>query len=474
MVRNEDAKAGRESANLIAVTKEVWRMDLRERVDGSREELLGELNEFLRMPSISAREDENGDFRNCARWVAGKLEDAGAEASIMETEGYPVVYAEVGSGESTLLSYGHYDVQPPEPLDLWESDPFEPTIRGGNLFARGVADDKGDVLARIQALRLYTEEHGPLPFKLKFLIEGEEEIGSPNLAPFVRSNADLLSADACLWEGSMKDEAGRPMIFCGTKGMAYVELRARGASHDLHSMYGGIAPNPVWRLIQALRTIKDENGEITLDGLHALAEEPSEKDLEAIGRILFDHHALRESWGVESLDRELTGQDALREMLLRPTANIAGIQSGYTGPGSKTIVPSEAFVKMDFRLVAGQSPGPVVELIRAHLRERGFEDIEVVNLHGVEPAKTPVDSPVVDIAIQTWQDLGEYEAIVYPTIGGSGPTSLLVTDLGIPTIMTGSVANTGSRLHSPNEWVRLDDYFEAINYFARFFERYAL
>ncbi len=467
------AKGWRESANLIAVTKEVWRMDLDERVDGSREKLLGELNEFLRMPSISAREDETGGFRDCARWVAGKLEEAGAKASIMETEGHPVVYAEVGSGESTLLSYGHYDVQPPEPLELWESDPFEPTIREGGLYARGVADDKGDVLARIQALRLYIEEHGPLPFKLKFLIEGEEEIGSPNLAPFVRSNADLLSADACLWEGSMKDEAGRPMIFCGTKGMAYVELRARGASHDLHSMYGGIAPNPVWRLVQALRTIKDENGEITLDGLDALAEEPSEKDLDAIERIVFDDDALRASWDVEALDRGLGGQDALREMLLRPTANIAGIQAGYTGPGTKTIVPSEAFVKMDFRLVAGQSPGPVLELIRSHLRKRGFDDIEVVDLHGVEPARTPVDSPIVNTALQTWQDLGEDETIVYPTIGGSGPTSLMVAELGIPTIMTGSVANTGSRLHSPNECIRLDDYFEAISYFARFFERFA-
>ena len=447
-------------------------MDLRERVDGSRDELLGELSEFLKMPSISARADGNDNFRNCARWVAGKLEEAGAEASIMETDGHPVVYAEIGEGPKTLLSYGHYDVQPPEPLNLWESDPFEPTVRDGSLYARGVADDKGDVLARIQALRLYIEEHGSLPFKLKFFIEGEEEIGSPNLAPFVRSNAELLSADACLWEGSLKDEAGRPMIFCGTKGMAYVELRTRGASYDLHSMYGGIAPNPAWRLVQALRTIKDENGEITLDGLDDLAEEPSEKDLEAISRIPFDDAALRESWGVEALDRGLTGQDALREMLLRPTANIAGIQSGYTGPGSKTIVPSEAFVKMDFRLVSGQSPGPVLELIRSHLKERGFDDIEVVDLHGVEPAKTPVDSPVVRKAIETWKDMGS-EAIVYPTIGGSGPTSLIATDLGIPTIMTGNVANAGSRIHSPNESIQLEDYFDAIGYFARFFERFA-
>ena len=446
-------------------------MDLAARVESKRDDLLDELDEFLRMPSISAREGEG--FRECAEWVANKLREAGAEASIMETDGHPVVYAEAGEGERTLLSYGHYDVQPPEPLELWESEPFEPTIRDGSLYARGVADDKGDVLARIQALRLFGEEHGPLPFKLKFLIEGEEEVGSPNFAPFVRANAELLSADACLWEAAWKDEAGRPVIFCGTKGMAYVELHARGPSHDLHSMYGGIAPNPAWRLVQALRTIKDERGNITIDGLDELAEEPSEKDLEAISRIPFDAGALKESWGVEAFDRDLSDEDALFEMLLRPTANIAGIISGYTGPGSKTIVPSEAFVKMDLRLVAGQSPGPVVELLRSHLRRRGFDDIEVVEMHGVEVAKTPIDSPVVQTAVETWQVLGHEDPVVYPTVGGSGPTSLIATELGIPTIMTGAVANVGSRFHSPNEWVRLDDYFESIRYFAGFFERFA-
>jgi acetylornithine deacetylase/succinyl-diaminopimelate desuccinylase-like protein len=435
--------------------------------------LLEELEEFLRMPSISARAENPEGFRECAGWVRSKLREAGAEARLMETDGHPVVYAQIGEGERTLLSYGHYDVQPPEPLELWESDPFEPTLRDGHLYARGVADDKGDVLARIQALRIYQEEHGPLPFRLKFFIEGEEEIGSPNLAPFVRHNRELLSADACLWEGSMKDEAGRPMIFCGTKGMAYVELRVRGASHDLHSMYGGIAPNPAWRLIQALRTIKDENGQITLDGFDELIEPPSEKDLEAIGEIPFDDAELRRSWDVEALDRNLTGRDALREMLLRPTANIAGFYSGYTGPGSKTIVPSEAFVKMDFRLVSGQSPGPVLELIRSHLRRRGFDDVEVVDLHGVEAAKTPIDSPVVQTALRTWHDLGHDDAVVYPTIGGSGPTSLVATELGIPTVMTGSVANSASRIHAPNESARVSDYLETVGYFARFFERFA-
>src|SRR5919199_508206 len=448
-------------------------MDLRERVDSQRDDLLGELEGFLRMPSISAREDESQGFHECAEWVAGELEGAGAEARIMETEAHPVVYAEVGEGPGSLLPYGHYDVQPPEPLELWESEPFEPTVRDGSLYARGVADDKGDVLSRIQALRLYQQEQGELPFKLKFLIEGEEEIGSPSLAPFVRANAELLSANACLWEGGLKDESGRPQIFCGTKGMAYVELRAKGASHDLHSMYGGIAPNPAWRLVHALRTIKDENGEITLDGLDELATEPSEKDLEAIDSIPFDETALKVSWGVDELDRGLTGKDALREMLLKPTANIAGIQSGYTEAGSKTIVPSEAFVKMDFRLVTGQRPGAVLELLREHLKRRGFEDIEVLDLNGLEAAKTPVDSPVVRTAVETWREMRREEPVVYPTIGGSGPTSLVATELGIPTVMTGAVVNPESRIHAPNESARLDDYFESIAYFVRFFGKFA-
>ncbi len=448
-------------------------MGMSERIEGSKNHLLEELKEFLRMPSVSARTGDEVNFRGYAEWVRAKFEEAGAEARIMETDGHPVVYAETGNGDRTLLSYGHYDVQPPEPLELWESEPFEPTVRDGTIFARGVADDKGDVMARIQALRLYQGEFGPLPFKLKFLIEGEEEVGSPNLAAFARGNRELLTADACLWEGSMKDEAGRPMIFCGTKGMLYVELRAKGASYDLHSMYGGIAPNPVWRLVQALRTIKDERGEITLDGLDELTEPPSKEDLGAISQIPFDEAALKASWGVDNFDRGLAGQEALKEYLLRPTANIAGIQSGYTGPGSKTIVPAEAFVKMDFRLVSGQSPGPVLELLREHLYRRGFSDIEVVDLHGVEAAKTPVDSPLVRAAVETWREIGNEEAVVYPTIGGSGPTSLMTAELGIPTIMTGAMINPESRIHAPNESIRLDDYFESIAYFAHFFRRFA-
>ncbi|TCJ20304.1 M20/M25/M40 family metallo-hydrolase [Rubrobacter taiwanensis] len=444
--------------------------ELKDKIERSREDLLEELKEFLRIPSVSAQ--GGARFRECAEWVARKLREAGAEARLMETAGHPVVYAEIGQGERTLLSYGHYDVQPPEPLELWESDPFEPEVRDSKLFARGVADDKGDVLARIQALRLYREVFGEPPFRLKFLIEGEEEVGSPSLGKFVRENADLLRADACLWEGSMQDESGRPLIFCGTKGMLYVELRAKGASHDLHSMYGGIAPNPAWRLVQALRTIKDETGEITLDGLHELADPPTELDLRAIEEIPFDEEALRASWNVEAFDRGLTGDALLRELLLRPTANIAGMHSGYTGPGSKTIVPSEAFVKMDFRLVSGQSPRRVMQLLREHLDRRGFEDVEIVDLGGLEPAKTPVDSPVVRLAVESWREIGRDDAVVYPTVGGSGPTSFIATDLGIPTVMTGSVAWAGSRIHSPNESTRLEDYFETVEYFATLFRKF--
>lgn len=454
------------------ITGETMPEDIQEKVKDYRDALLEELSEFLRMPSVSAQDSPGEEFRGCAEWVAERLRDAGAEATVMQTSGNPVVYAEAGRGDETLLSYGHYDVQPPDPLELWESEPFEPTVRDGSMFARGIADDKGDVMARIQALRLYREAHGEPPFKLKFIIEGEEEVGSPNLAPFVREHRELLSADACLWEGAMVDEAGRPGIFCGTKGMAYVELRAKGASHDLHSMYGGLAPNPAWRLVQALRTIKSEDGEITLDGLDKLAEEPAESELKAISAIPFDDAALRASWNVAGFDRDLRGEAALREYLLRPTANIAGMHSGYTGPGSKTIVPSEAFVKMDFRLVSGQSPDAVVELIREHLDRRGFSDVEVVDLHGVETAKTPVDSRVVHQAVAAWKDVGAPDPVVYPTIGGSGPTALFTGELGVPTIMTGCVVNPASRIHSPNESARVEDYLEAVRYFAAFFERF--
>ncbi|MBX6765138.1 MAG: M20/M25/M40 family metallo-hydrolase [Rubrobacteraceae bacterium] len=215
--------------------------DLNRLLDDARDGFLEELVEFLRIPSISAQGGER--FRECAGWVRRKLEDLGAEAEIFETGGHPVVYAELGEGERTLLSYGHYDVQPPEPLELWESDPFDPVVRDGVLYARGVADDKGDVLSRIQAIRLYRRLYGELPFRVKFLVEGEEEVGSPNLGGFVRSNAQRLSADACLWEGGAKDEGGRPVVCCGTKGLAYVELRTRGASHDLHSMYLSVINN---------------------------------------------------------------------------------------------------------------------------------------------------------------------------------------------------------------------------------------
>lgn len=440
------------------------------KVSGSKEILLQELVQFLRIPSVSAQGGPG--LKQGAEWVVDKLREAGAEARLLETAGHPAVYAEAGEGERTLLSYGHYDVQPPEPLELWESQPFEPSIRDGRVYARGVADDKGDVLARIQALKLYQETYGPLPFKLKFLIEGEEEIGSLSLGGFVRQNRELLAADACIMEGSMKDEAGRPMIFCGSKGMLYVELRVTGAAHDLHSMYGGVAPNPAWRLVQALSTIKDSEGNITLSGLEELATPPSELDLQTIRRIPFDEALVKRDWGIEAFDRGLTGEALLQEMILRPTANIAGIKAGYTGPGSKTIVPCEAFVKMDFRLVMGQSPDKVKALLRKHLDEHDFEDIEIVDLGGLEPSKTPVDAPVVQLAIEVWEDLGHNDVVIYPTIGGSGPTSLISEDLGIPAVMTAGMISPGSGLHAPNENVYIQDYLDAITYFGQFYRRF--
>jgi acetylornithine deacetylase/succinyl-diaminopimelate desuccinylase-like protein len=200
---------------------------------------------------------------------------------------------------------------------------------------------------------------------------------------------------------------------------------------------------------------------------------PSQEDLAAIEEIPFDESALKAGWGVEHFDRNLTGEEALRELLLEPTANIAGMQSGYAGPGAKTIVPAEASVKMDLRLVAGQNPGEVLDLLRLHLQNHDFPDVEVVDLHGVEAAKTPLDSPIVQTAAESWRALGHDEVVVYPTIGGSGPTSLIATEMGIPTVITGAVTNAGSRIHAPNESARLEDYYESIAYFAELFRRFA-
>ncbi len=430
-----------------------------------------ELQAFCAQPAITA---QRIGLAESVALVQRHLLDLGAQVEIVPVpDGAPVILAELGTGPRTLLLYNHYDVQPPEPLDEWASPPFTPTIRGGKLYARGVADDRGDLLARIQAIRVHQATLGPLSLRLRWLIEGEEEVSSPHLAAVVHAHAARLEADYCAWENGTRNEADQPIICCGQKGLLYVELRARGARRDAHSRDGGIVPNPAWRLVQALATIQDRDERITLDGLDTLVVPPGAADLAAAAALPFDAAALAAEYGLTRWQGDRQGREVLAARLFAPTANIAGFTSGYGGPGSKTIVPGTALVKMDFRLVPDQTPEAMRHLLRAHLDRRGFTDVEIVVLGGHRPGKTPVDHPFVQQARAVWETLVPGGAVVEPLSSGSGPFALVAQELGIPTARICGPGYAGSALHAPNEHIRLADYHTSLRYWGRLLDHLA-
>jgi acetylornithine deacetylase/succinyl-diaminopimelate desuccinylase-like protein len=385
-----------------------------------------------------------------------------------------VVYGEIGSGKKTLIIYDHYDVQPPEPLDQWESPPFSPEIREGFLFCRGVADNKGDLVSRLQAIEALQTTMGDLPLKIKFVFEGEEEVGSPHLAQFVDENKELLlGADGCLWEGGRTDMSGRPELYLGLKGILYVELRARGASRDMHSSYAPLVPNPAWRLVWALNTLKDEEDRITVDGLMDHVAQPPADELELLDRIPFEGDKIKEDLGIPEFLGGERGTDAMRKLLYSPTCTICGMVAGYTGEGSKTVLPSEARVKIDFRLVPDLEPGLVLDLLRKHLDRRGFDDVDIVSMSGEYPAKSPFEAPVAQAAIQAARAVYGQDPVVYPLMAGSGPMYPLSAALGIPAVSGMGVGHAKSRIHAPNENIRLEDYFRAVKFTGEFLRAFA-
>ena len=430
-------------------------------IDDNTERFIEELKEFCRQPSIST---QNVGLEEMADLARSRLERLGAEARLIPVDGGPaVVFAEIGRGERTLLIYNHYDVQPPDPLEEWESPPFEPAIREGKLYARGVADNKGDLIARIQAIEAYRAAFGELPLRIKFVVEGEEEVGSLHLAQFAQENRDLLAADGCLWECGGKDDAERFVISLGLKGIAYLELRARGAKSDLHSSIATIAPNPAWRLVWALSTLKDEDDHITIDGFMDHVAQPTPAEMSALEAIPFEEEKIRERLGIPELIRGLSGVEALKKHLYEPTCTICGFRSGYIEEGSKTVLPSTAMVKLDFRLTPHLTPELVGQLLRQHLDRRGFEDIEIAFGVGEHSARTPLDAPIVQAAVAAAEAVYGQRPVIYPTMAGSGPMYPLSEGLGIPAVLAG-VGYPGANVHAPNENIRLADYFEGIRY----------
>ncbi len=441
-------------------------------VDSNRDRFLEALKKLCAQPSIAAH---GIGVAETAELVLKMLNEIGADARLIDVGGAPpVVYGEIGEGERTLIVYDHYDVQPPEPLDQWESEPFSPDVRDGLLYCRGVADNKGDLLARLQALEAYQATMGGIPLRVKFVFEGEEEVGSPHLPEFVERNKGLLvGADGCLWEGGRKDMSGRPELYLGVKGILYVELRARGASRDMHSSFAPLVPNPAWRLVSALSTLKDDRDRITIDGLMEQVGQPSPEELELVEKIPFEDDQILEDLDISEFLGGVKGADAVRQLLYSPTCTICGMVAGYTGEGSKTVLPSEARVKLDFRLVPDLKPDLVWDLLRRHLDRRGFEDVEIVRMSGEHPARSSVEAPVAQAAIQAAKIVYGLDPVVYPTMAGGGPMYPLSTALGIPVVSGLGVGHAQSRIHAPNENIRLEDYFQCIKFTGEFIRIFA-
>ena len=435
-------------------------------VDAHRVEYVELLRGLCRQPSIAA---QGIGLHETAGQVEALMAEAGIRARTIPVEGgAPVVYGEVkGKSPRALLFYNHYDVQPPEPLEEWESEPFGAVIRDDKIYARGVADNKGNLMARICAVDAMLHALGEVPATARFIVEGEEEIGSVHLPRFVRDHADLIAADACIWEAGYRDIQENIVLALGVKGICYLELEATGANRDLHSSVGTIVPNPAWRLVWALSTFKDRNERILIEGFYDNVLEPTEDEMAQLRRIapLRDEAAQLRSYGLDRYLLGVSGVELLKRNLFQPTCTICGITSGYGGPGSKTVLPRRAVAKVDFRLVPNQRSEDIVKKVKAHLAQHGFADIAVRALGNEEPAKTPLTADIVKVVSEAARRIYKREPLVFPTMAGTGPMHVLTGAQNIPTIGTG-VGYANSNGHAPNENIRIADYIEGIKHIA--------
>ena len=434
-------------------------------------EYIDELKTLIRQPTVSA---QGIGIPETARIVLDRAKKRGgiAAEALSVDGGPPTIVGETGRGDRTLLIYNHYDVQPPDPLDEWATPPFEPTERDGFLYGRGVSDNKGNLMARLQAIDAYRATMGELPLRIRVLYEGEEESGSAHLAAFVARHGERLRADGCIWEAGYKDAAGRPTISCGLKGIAYLELRVRGANKDAHSSLATIVPNPAWRLVWALATLKNDADQITIDGFMDAVRPPTAADRALLEALPFDEQGMLRIHGITRFVRGLRGYELKKKHFLEPTWTICGIVSGYTGAGSKTVLPAVASAKIDFRLVPDLTPEKVTLLLRAHLDRRGFEDVEVVPGHGEPPSRWPTDSATARAAVDACRSAYGSEPVVYPLLAGSGPMAQVCDTLGIPVAGFGS-GNAASANHAPNENIAIADYVDHIRAFGRFLHTFA-
>jgi len=431
------------------------------------DESLAELKAFLRIPSVSTQAEHEPDLEHAAFWLRDRLLEAGfSEAEVMPTSGHPIVYGGwmgAGAEAPTILIYGHYDVQPPDPLDLWETPPFKPTVVGDDIFARGASDDKGQLYTHVKAVEAFSKARGGLPVNVKCIFEGEEECGSPSLRPFIRGHKELLDADVAVISDTGFVRKGVPSIVYGLRGLAYVEVELAGPDHDLHSgIYGGAVLNPINALCAIIAQLQHASGRIAVPGFYDNVRGLSAEDRAELANVPFDREEWLEEAGVTS-DWGEPDYTIVERTTARPTLDVNGIWGGYTQPGAKTVLPSKAFAKISMRLVPDQDPERIAELVRRHIEELAPEavDVAVSALGGGEPALVDRDSPMMEAASRAYEEaFGKVPLFVRR--GGSIP---VVADfqsiLGIETILMG-FGLPDDRLHSPNEKFHLPNFYKGI------------
>jgi len=429
-----------------------------------------ELKELCSFPSISNHGAEA--VKPARDWLAERLARYTNRVETLEAGGMPALYAEVpGAGRRKLLLYQHYDVQPVDPIDLWDTKPFEPAEKDGRIVARGVADDKADVMARIHALETL-KKLGEVPVTLRFLVEGEEEIGSKTFEKIAHEHSSKLSADGCLWEsGTSFDEASRPTLQFGCRGLVYLQLRVRFLNFDQHSGFASIYPSAAMYLIEALASLRDQDMNIRIDGFYDNVVKPTEADRRMMAKIDPEVEQRRKLVGFERLVRDPKSEDVIEQLLFTPTCNIAGVTIGYQGPGSKTVLPAEATAKLDFRLIPNQDPEHVLDRLRKHLDSHGFEKVEIVWSDSEKPARSDPESDVAKSVIECVREL-HGEPILWPFMQATGPMHPVVSDLGIPTVLPVGVGRPDNRVHAPNENIRAADYINTIRLMCRVWERF--
>jgi acetylornithine deacetylase/succinyl-diaminopimelate desuccinylase-like protein len=441
----------------------------------NKERFLNELLDLLRIPSVSARGEHSADMRRCAEAVQQRLQEAGADkAVIYETPGHPVVYGEkiIDPAKPTVLVYGHYDVQPPDPLDLWHSGPFDPVIKDGKVFARGSCDDKGQFYMHVKALETMVQNNS-LATNIKFLIEGEEEVGSPNLGDFIKSNKDLLKCDVILISDTAMLSLDTPSMDIGVRGLAYIEVEVTGPNRDLHSgVYGGAVANPITMLAKMIASCHDANNHITIPGFYDDVVVAGEAERALMAQAPFSATNYAKDLGVDKLWGE-NGYTTNERTGIRPTLELNGIWGGYTGEGAKTVLPSKAFAKVSCRLVPNQSSEKITELLLNHFRKIVPEGVKVEakNLHGGEPYMTPIDSKGYKAAAKAIETTFGKSPIPVRG-GGSIPIcSLFEKELGVKIVFMGFGLDSDN-LHSPNEKFDILNFYkgiETIPYFHQYF-----